>query len=64
MAKRTGARLPLWRFFTPAKAPDTREAAATADVKADFIMLVLARLPGGYNECGGITSQTIRKIKW
>jgi hypothetical protein len=39
MAKRTGASLPLWRFTTPAKAPDTREAAATADVKADFIML-------------------------
>jgi hypothetical protein len=40
MAKRTGASLPLWRFTTPAKAPDTREAAATADVKADFIMLI------------------------
>jgi hypothetical protein len=25
-------------------------------------MLVLARLPGGCNECGGITGQTIRKI--
>ena len=32
--------MPLWRFFTPAKAPDIREAAATADVKADFIMLI------------------------
>jgi len=62
MVKRTGARLPLWRFFTPAKAPDIREAAATADVKADFIMLNLARLPGGCNECGDITGQTIRKI--
>lgn len=62
MANRTGVRLPLWRLITPATAPDTREAAATADVKADFIMLVLARLPGGCNECGGITGQTIRKI--
>ena len=53
-ASRTGARLPLWRLTTPAKAPDTREAAATADVKADFIMLVSARLPGGCNECGGM----------
>lgn len=54
MADRTGARLPLWRLITPATAPDTREAAATADVKADFIMLVSARLPGGCNECGGM----------
>lgn len=54
IASRTGARLPLWRFLTPAKAPDMREAAATADVKADFMILDLARLPGGCNECGGM----------
>jgi hypothetical protein len=35
----TGARLPLWRFWTRAKAPETREAAATAVAKADFILL-------------------------
>jgi hypothetical protein len=35
---RTGSRLPLWRFFTPAKASDMREAAATADVKVDFMI--------------------------
>lgn len=37
--KRTGARLPLWRFCTAAKAPETREAAATAVVKVDLMAL-------------------------
>jgi hypothetical protein len=35
----TGSRLPLWRFFTPANAPDTREAAAMAEVNPDFIVV-------------------------
>jgi len=35
----TGVRLPLWRFWTRAKAPETREAAATVVAKADFMLL-------------------------